>query len=342
MEEYKRNLAVGLTAVVGVAGLLGLMLMFGWTPELVQSGYQVRVALPNASGLHADSRVYLSGLSVGQVESVAFREPATKGVLVRVRIREDVRIPKGVVASVPTKLLGGSATLHLSVPDDAEPGQYLSRTEPALIEGRTQGMASQLGSEVRQALQRPMDRFEKLADKLETLSQEWTRVGRNVNRLVEPRDPRAVEAGEAEPNLATVVERTDVRMRQLGETLEDVQKIVGDKQMVENLRQTIAQAREASGKLSDEIDRVSDKVTGDVDALKKRYVALADDVSGAVKSMKAVTEQARAGEGTVGKLLNDPALYNNLSDAAKRIQAAVDELTLLIQKWKAEGVPVDL
>jgi hypothetical protein len=56
--------------------------------------------------------------------------------------------------------------------------------------------------------------------------------------------------------------------------------------------------------------------------------------------MQKLADKARKGDGTVGKLLNDPALYQNFNDAAERIQKAVDEMKLLIEKWKAEGVPV--
>ena len=60
-----------------------------------------------------------------------------------------------------------------------------------------------------------------------------------------------------------------------------------------------------------------------------------------LRSLQSVAEKADRGDGSIGKVLNDPALYNNLNDALERMKQALKELQLLIQKWKKEGVPVD-
>ena len=56
--------------------------------------------------------------------------------------------------------------------------------------------------------------------------------------------------------------------------------------------------------------------------------------------MQKLAAKASDGKGAMGKLLNDPALYDNLNDTAERIGQTADELKLLIEKWKAEGLPV--
>jgi len=342
MQEYKRNIAVGVTTLAGLAGLLILMMMFGripW-PGTADQGYLVKVAMPSAAGLHEESRVNLSGVSVGQIESVSLRNKPKHGVLVKARIRRAIDIPDTVEATAFRKPLGGSTALELQVPEDAKVTGYLSKTDPPTIEGRAGGIAKQLASELKGALDEPIARFEKVATSFDKLSSQWTRVGSNVNKMVEPRSADAVDAGEAEANLATVVERTDQRLRDMGQTLESIDRIVSDDKLLTDLRKTLANAREASDKLAAKVEQAGDTITRDVDALKKRYIALADDLSGAVRSMQKLTDQARQGEGTMGKLLNDPSLYQNLNDAATRINQAVDEMKLLLQKWKAEGVPV--
>ena len=45
-------------------------------------------------------------------------------------------------------------------------------------------------------------------------------------------------------------------------------------------------------------------------------------------------------DSTIGMLLSDPQLYHNLSDSAERIKLMTDEARLLIEKWKAEGLPI--
>jgi phospholipid/cholesterol/gamma-HCH transport system substrate-binding protein len=342
MEEYKRNVAVGITTLAGLGGLLILMLMFGRVPlpGTSQSGYRIKVAMPSAGGLHPESRVNLAGIGVGQVETIQFRDGAQHGVLITARIRQNVDIPQAVTAQAYNKPLGGSPSLELNVPSEASAKPYLSKSEPQVIQGSVGGMAQQIGQELKSALAGPKSRFNQVASSIEKLADQWTEVGQNVGTLVEPRQADNVDADSAQPNLATIVQRTDRRMRELGRTLESIEKIVSDKKLIRDLRQTIANARDASRKLSTRVDEVSTSINDNANALTKRYVALADDLSGAVVSMEKLANQARAGEGTVGKLVNDPTLYQNMNDAVQRVNQAVDEMKLLLQKWKKEGVPV--
>jgi phospholipid/cholesterol/gamma-HCH transport system substrate-binding protein len=335
MEEYKRNVAVGVTTLAGLAGLLILMMMFGRLPlpGTSQQGWLLPVAMPSAGGLHPESRVNFAGIQVGRIESVEFRQGGKSGVLVTARIREGVEIPANVQAQAYSKPLGGSPTLELHVPRGAAAEQTLAKDNPRTVQGQVGGMPQQLGREIKSAIEGPMERFNELAD-------QWTKVGRHVTTLVEPRDADAVDAGQSEANLVTVIERTDRRMREVGETLESIEKIVSDQKLQKDLEKTVANARAATKKLSERVDEVSANVNRHTEALKKRYVALADDLSSAVSSFEKLADQARQGEGTVGKLVNDPALYRNLNDAIERVNAAVDEAKLLLEKWKAEGVPV--
>jgi ribonucleotide reductase beta subunit family protein with ferritin-like domain len=51
---------------------------------------------------------------------------------------------------------------------------------------------------------------------------------------------------------------------------------------------------------------------------------------------------ARTGKGTVGRLLQDPQLYENLTDTARRAEEAIAKLNLLLDKIRAEGLGVQL
>ena len=56
------------------------------------------------------------------------------------------------------------------------------------------------------------------------------------------------------------------------------------------------------------------------------------------KSSRELTE----GNGTTGKLVNDPRLYESLIDLAASLHKTVDDLDFLVQKWKDEGVNLRL
>ena len=67
---------------------------------------------------------------------------------------------------------------------------------------------------------------------------------------------------------------------------------------------------------------------------------MADDLSKSIEQANKLLAAANSGKGTVGKLVYDPALYENLDDSAKRLQLMIDEARLLIEKWKKEGLPI--
>jgi phospholipid/cholesterol/gamma-HCH transport system substrate-binding protein len=330
MEERKRNFVVGLTTLGGVAGLIALLMLFGYVPAFLERGYEVRIELPRAAGLYRDSRVRYAGIDVGAVRAVRLQEPPKTGVIVTALIRPDVRIPERARFSVSQPLFGGGTAVDINIDDDLpEDPRYLPADDSAWVVGEIPDIATTFARELRSAIEQPVAQMERLTVQFEQLSDEWTIVGQNVNALIEARSPAAVDAGETPGNMATVLTRLDSRLAEMEQVLAGINRYVDDDELHADIRQTAASARELSG-----------TAAASVEALRDRYIAVADDLSGAIASMQRTLELAGEPEGTLGKLLADPALYDNLNDAAERLQRTLDEAQLLVQKWRAEGLPV--
>lgn len=332
MSDHQRNVIVGLTTLAGLVGLVGLLMLFGYMPAILEQGYLVRVDLPRAAGLHDGSRVRLSGLDVGVVETVELRELPETGVVVTARIRSEVSLPENVDVAVSSPFFGGGASIDLSPPEGLTPPfETLPTDGTARLQGQIPNLASAMAQELRAAIEQPMTHLSQLTEDFDTLSNEWATVGRNINALIETREVAAVDDGQAKGNLSTVISRTDQRLAELERVLAGIDAYVNDESLREDVRTTAANARELTGKAADSVE-----------VLQKRYVAVADRLGGAIDSMKKTLDQASRPDGTLGKMLADPALYDNLNDASQRMQKAIDDLRLLVQKWKAEGLPVDL
>lgn len=318
MSERKRNLVVGVTTLAGIIGLIALILIFGYLPSFLRKGYVVQINLPRAAGLHDTSVVYLSGIPIGQVEKIELRQPA--GVAVFARIHEQVDIPDTARPSVSQPLIGGSASIEFIFDGQGEV-EYLSRNGEAVVQGEIPSLSM--------SVDRVVGNLERVSQNFDRLSSQWTKVGESINALVELRSPEAVDGGDAVGNLATVLQRTDQRLAELESVLEGINRYVGDEELQQDLRATITNSRAAT-----------EKIVAGLDEVQAKYVALADRLSVAADSADKLLAAAREGDGTLGRLVHDPALYQNLDDAVKRMQLTLDEARLLIQKWKAEGVPV--
>jgi phospholipid/cholesterol/gamma-HCH transport system substrate-binding protein len=345
MKERSRNLVVGVTALIALLGLGFMFMLFGNAMSLVEEAYEVTVNMPNAAGLNSGSSVQLDGIPIGRVEEVALQPTPMTGVRLRLKIDQKIDLPSNVDVKVNPKLVGGTVSLEMHRP--AEPAATIAKDGSAVLQGEIGSMATQLAESLKGTLGGPMDQLEKLSTQFQSLSDEWRLVGKNLNQLLEPRTTAMVD-GEGgvpttQPNLSTLLERTDERMRELKVTMANINKWTGDEQLLADFKATASNAKEASGKLNAGVDKITglaDSSRENVDRLTKRLMGVADDLSKTIGSMQQTLDQAREGEGTVGKLINDPALYDNLNDTAQRLGSAATELQLLIQKWKAEGLPV--
>jgi phospholipid/cholesterol/gamma-HCH transport system substrate-binding protein len=320
MNERSRNFIVGLTTFLGIVGLMVLLLLFGYVPRFLQTGYYITLEFADASSLNPGSRVELSGIDIGSVEHIAFKQPFGSGVSVRARIREDIKIPAGVTATVDKPFLGGSPTIRFSVTQAAAANgdiNFLETDGSATVDGSQDAMSGAFGE------------LGNISASFQELSAEWRGVGEKVNAMLATQDLAQVEAGNTPGNLTTVMARLDRRLAEFKDVLAGADAIVNDPQTRDDIKATTGNLRQASGQVAEGLGE-----------LQTRYVALADDLSGAIGSLNRTLTNIEEGKGTAGKLATDPALYNGLYDASLRIGSAADELKLLIEKWKAEGVPV--
>lgn len=321
MTERTRNFWVGVTSLFGILGLAFMLLLFGYVPDLIRGGYSITVELPSASGLHEGGIVTFRGIEVGQVKSVQLNQPPDPGVLATLNINEDIRLPANVYAVLEGSVFGTSARLALHADgwnDNDGPPQTLATDGSAVITG-TSASAAQT--------------FDQLSLQLTRLTDEWVEVGANLNALIEPRNADAVDAGDVLGNASTVLARLDKRLAELEEVMAGVDRYVNDPQMYADFQAAAANARQLTGKLNEQLPE-------DIAALRTRYLALADDLNAAITTLRQSLDATRRGDNTVGKLLTDPTLYDNMNDSFERLQTALDELRLLLEKWKAEGLPV--
>jgi phospholipid/cholesterol/gamma-HCH transport system substrate-binding protein len=330
MKESTISTIVGATTLAGLIGLAYLLTAVGGLSKAFESGYRVTIELPTAGGLHENSRVIYNGIDVGRIESVRFQDPPKVGVVaVALITNQQVQLPDDVkvTARFPS-LLGGSAVADIGRETGPVTG-HLPTDNSAVIMGEPAVDFSLIAEELRNALGGPMQEFQRISDNFDALSKEWKLVGENINQLVEMRSTNAVDDGEAIGNLATVLARADTRLVELRQAIDGINQYVNDEELRDDVRTAAANARSVSQRANDSLD-----------TLRTRYVAVADDLSAAVQSMQMLADTTLEGGGTFGKMVSDPALYENLNDASERLKAAIDDVRLLVEKWKAEGLPV--
>lgn len=331
MTERWRNIVVGLTALTGLAGLALMMVMFGYLPQFLEKGYTVRVRLTHAGGLTAGSVARLSGIPIGRIKQVDFEPPPSRGVVATLLVEPHVRIPSHATVNVVAPLLAGSPSLAFDTTQLA--AEQMLETLPtdgsAMVEGSVPSLLSQFSETMQAQMKQPLEQLARMEIRFNALTDEWTKVGHNLEKMTYQPEPGAMD--DRPPGvLIEAITRGSERLEEMREVMTDLRAALNKAQG------TADQISETSKKVGTAADAAGEGFT----RLTNRYVAVADDLSAAIADVRRLTSRATEGQGTVGKMLNDPALYDSLLDTTQRLGMVMDELKLLIEKWKAEGVPI--
>lgn len=339
--ERRHQIFVGLTTLAGLAGLVLLLTAFGYLPTLLRSGYTVTLYTDDMSGLRENSRVMLWGRDVGEVKEVGFAQPGSPGrTYATLRINKEVAIPQDVMVRVESPLFGGGPVIALV---GSEPGASALASDGSAVLTSAQ-------------IVDPLASIEQASEYLAEIKQTWNEVGQNINSLF------GVE-GDGLASLPRVVLGLEERLAELNVVMASAQEWLGDEELRTDVTETAKNARELTEKLDKAVTNLEEryaaladsaqkqltKVDGTLDmtqesiaTFEKRYIALADDAAKVVSSIDALVAKANSKDSTIGQLLTNKKLYQNLEDTSARLKLMTDEARLLIQKWQAEGLPIRL
>lgn len=336
--DAKRDFLVGLTALIGLAGLALMLLMFGELKLGEKDRYELVLVLPDAKGATSNAVITLNGVEVGRVRSMRTFEDPRLGIELVLGVNRGVRVPRNVMIGVDRDLLGSArlamTTEHLS-PEEAS-GDAGTFFEPGdRFEREARGIIEQIAAMVD-------ERFASLsgaADSFKRLSDTYVRVGESIESFVS-----VPEGSELKP---TNLPET---MAKLNAAIDDARGWLGDDELKGDAKASVSSAREALAKLADAVDswaetaetlrRSADRVGAGFKEGLRGFVQATDQLNDALGEIRVVASKVNEGEGTLGQLLNNPDLYRSLDDAAQRLETALREAQLLIEKYRKEGVPV--
>jgi uncharacterized protein YoxC len=79
-----------------------------------------------------------------------------------------------------------------------------------------------------------------------------------------------------------------------------------------------------------------------IDELSKQVGGRLDQVAGVLERFQSMANKIDKGEGSAGKFINDPKLYEALVDTSQELNLTVKDLRRLIEQWEQEGVSLKL
>ena len=134
MKKYTMETTVGIFVVFGLLCVAYMTVKLGHVALFGDNSYPIFARFSSVTGLRAGSIVYISGISVGRVESLSMDQERHQA-LVEMRIRDNIKIFDDAIASIkPEGLIGD---MHLSIDPGGggellQPGGTITQTQPAI------------------------------------------------------------------------------------------------------------------------------------------------------------------------------------------------------------------
>lgn len=321
---------IGILAIVTIAvSFWGYKFIMGQNALASSNIYYVEYE--NVEGLQKATPVRISGYDVGVVADIYLKpDDPDRNVIVMLDLRKDIKIPKDTKATiVATGFMGGKAILlEYDKPcfddDCAESGAYLQGSAKGLF-------GSMVGEE---NMKEYVDIIKNgLQDVIDTLNKELLSEDSDSPVAKSAKDLQATMA-----NLESTTAQLDNLLRRssgnIEGTLKNLDAITGTlKDNNDKIKNILTNAETLTGDLAQaDIKKTLQEVS---DAIKDLSKTL-QTADGAIAGVSTTLDKINNGEGTIGKLMQDEALYNEL----KTMSASIDSLVSDIQERPYRYMPL--
>jgi len=339
MKERTRNALIGFFVLGGLVCLGVMVVKFGESRGFFGKRYVVDARFDRIVGVREGTDVNLAGVWAGSVLKIDLvnRFNPSEGVIVSMEIGKEFSVPLDWVATVITPLMGQSA-INIIPPD--KPIEPLPQDGTAVITGIVKNpLETIVDPELMATLKTTTAQVGKLAEALTPAAQAVT--GLLERRTIEQVESPEAETKEMTANLYTAVER-------LHNVLKHFDDVLGDPEVQTNFKETLANLKTGSenakiaiaafGKFSEEAQKLTSDTHDAVNDLSKKMIDNADKLSRLLDQFVSAGQDLAEGEGTIGKLLRDPKLYDALMLTTERLGTAAAEMQVFIKQWQDKGL----
>ncbi len=288
----KREVKIGLVAVAMIgAAWAGIRFLKGF--DIFSRNIEYYAAYDRIDGVQAASPILLRGVKIGTVTGVTFDPAENDKVVLQLTVRKRYRLPSDSEAKIVSNGLMGNKAVEIVYGTSAR----LLAEGDTLRSGHGFDLMDMAGSEL-----------DFLKQKVTQLTGDLSRALANLNSLMET-------------NAAHIAGT----MRNLDAVTGDAAEILRDEKA--HLKSAMEGLSEFSAMLGSNAGRV-DSVIGDLNRITTQFAEaeFADKLTAAVGNLDALLAAAASGEGTVGRLMTDPGLYDSLTETSENLGALLADL----------------
>ncbi|MFP6670600.1 MAG: MlaD family protein [Pirellulaceae bacterium] len=363
MDERVLQFRVGMVVLTASIVTAILIVMFGAVPDFTGSYYLLNIEFPAAPGVGKNSPVLKSGVPIGRVTHVDLQEDG--GVLLKLRVQSRYKLKQSEICRIRIgSMVTGDAVLEFVASnrkqllqrfDQNRDGhldrEEVSKTAELLQDGdylRTGMVAEdplQIIMHMEQKMGDTFDSIEHAGAGIEKAADDFAMLMRNLNEFL----------GSNDGQLQGILTKTEVALDNFSRAMGLVSDLAGDPQFQKSLKQTLkdmpALFEQAKLTVTDarkairSFETMSESATVNLNnlqhltgPLKQHGPGLAEDLVHTINSMDQLFTQLstfsrslNSQEGSLGKLVHDPMLFQQLNSAAHNINEASRRLRPIME-----------
>jgi len=324
MEDRSKQFKVGV--VVIATGLITMLLIvftsdFSWLP--FRASYQLQVLVSQAPGVVPKTPVRRRGILIGRVSTV---EDTDEGALITINIDEGKYVKSNEDARVQTSLIGDAVIEFTPGP----PSQGAQIVQPG-----GQPITGMYNPS-------PLDFIANLQGDLKQTIQSLGRAGDEVSVLAERMN--AVLGGQDTKRIDRLFSSTEIAMNSFHSVMSNLDDVLGNEQFKASLKEGLAQLPTVITDAK-EIMQVLEAAVGSADQNLKNLQGLTgplgergpeivdameasvDNLSNLLGEIALLAKNLNSKEGTIGKLIHDDELYQQLASTVSQASQAMTQVT---------------
>ena len=287
---FSKELNTGVFAVVSIL-LFILGFQYMRDSKLFQVSREFHVVYPNVVGLERSAAVTINGMKVGKVSDIKLINSQGDAVMVTFIIEDDFEFSKSSVIKIyRSGIIGGNNLAVLTNGSDPMIAQAGDTLVGALESGMIDGL------------------IEKFTPIEKSLLSTLTKVDSVMMDLDQVLDQAAKR------HLRQSMVDLSSTMDQLNQTATSLNTLVQHNEAY--LNNTFADLGRTASNMA--------KITDSIALINS--ATLLNDLSESMNALKQITAAMASGEGTLGALINDPSLYQNLEQVTKEAQKLVEDI----------------
>jgi phospholipid/cholesterol/gamma-HCH transport system substrate-binding protein len=303
MSNKLKSVIVGIVSLLAIAILYhGIKFLKGQDPFKKKRVFHAYYE--DISGLTEGNAVIIKGYKVGTVTQISFDKVRDNQLKVVMTIEDDIQIPINSEAKIVSLDLMGTKGISLLLSDDTDIATEDSELNSAI--------EASLQDEVNAQILPLKTASERLISSIDSVMTVITTV---LNK-------------DARESLSQSLISLDKTFNTLSETMLVVDKIVNDnKENVTNMLTNFSSISDNLNQSNKEIKNILNNFSTLSDSLAKA------DILSTLRKIDKITNKINNSEGSLGELVNDKELYNNLKETSSQLKQLIEDMKLHPERY---------